>query len=307
MGYFIEETKKGQKAYKAMEMEPGKFSALNSNLAQRILKELGKRPSCAMDIARRLKEHEQKIYYHLRKLESAGIIELDRTEERVGATAKIYSISHPYAVVKLFDGDYLDDINTRAREIEFFTPFIKDGKMNATIVVGSPDPHGKYGVQSLDGSVGIDLALFLGTFLKGVKPNYKLDTHMSEKDMKGNLILIGGPKANIIIDKFNKDMPIYFDTEHDFNVVSSFTKQVYSNDDTGIIIKMKNPLDEKGDSYILVLSGIRFKGTRAAVMALIKRMREVENGNNLNGGVARVVRGIDKDSDGRVDDVEFLE
>ena len=189
----------------------------------------------------------------------------------------------------------------------FFQPFIKKGKLDATIVVGSPDPHGKYGVQSLDGSVGIDLALFLGTFLKNAKPNYKLDTQMTEKDMRGNLILIGGPKANIVIDKFNKAMPIYFDVKHDFNVVSSFTKQTYSSDDIGIIIKMKNPLSKNNDKYILVLSGIRFKGTRAAVLALINDMKGVQMGNKFDGGVARVVRGIDKDSDGRIDDIEFLE
>ena len=101
MVYFIEETDKGQRAYRAMKMEPNNFSALNSELAQNILAELAKKPSCAMDIARRLKEHEQKIYYHLRRLEKAGIIQLERTEERVGATAKIYSVSHPYAVIKL--------------------------------------------------------------------------------------------------------------------------------------------------------------------------------------------------------------
>ncbi len=307
MVYFIEETDKGQKAYKALKLKPKSFNVLNSELAKKILNELSKKPSCAMDIARRLKEHEQKIYYHLRRLEGAGIINLDRTEERVGATAKIYSVPHPYLAIKLFDGDYIPDVSTRARDIEFFRPFIKEGKFDATIVVGSPDPHGKYGVQSLDGSVGIDLALFLGTFLKKAKPNYKLDTQLTENDMKSNLILIGGPKANIMIDKFNKDMPVYFDVEHGFNVVSSFTKQVYSSDDVGIIIKMKNPLSKNGEKYILVLSGIRFKGTRAAVLALIKNMRDVQMGNRLNGGIARVVRGIDKDSDGRIDDVEFLE
>ncbi len=307
MVYFIEETKNGQKAYKALKLKPKNFSVLNSELAQKILNELAKQPSCAMDIARRLKEHEQKIYYHLRRLENAGIITLERTEERVGATAKIFSVSHPYLAIKLFDGEHLIDVKTKAREIEFFKPFIENGKLKATIVVGSPDPHGKYGAQATDGSAAIDLALFLGTFLKNVKPNYKLDTEVRAVDMKGNLILIGGPKANILIDKFNKDLPIYFDEKHGFNVVSSFTKSVYSGDEVGLIIKMKNPLDKKGEKYVLVLSGIRFKGTRAAIIALIKHMREVQLGNRFDSGVARIVRGIDKDSDGRIDDVEFLE
>jgi DNA-binding transcriptional ArsR family regulator len=307
MVYFVEETKNGQKAYRALELKPKNFSVLNSELSQKILNELSKRPSCAMDVARRLKEHEQKIYYHLRRLEGAGIITLERTEERVGATAKIYAVSHPYLAVKLFDGEHLMDVKTKAREIEFFRPFIDNGKLNTTIVVGSPDPHGKFGAQAMDGSAAIDLALFLGTFLKNVKPNYKLDTEVRSKDIKGNLILIGGPKANILIDKFNKDLPIYFDAKHDFNIVSSFTTSVYSGDDIGLIIKMKNPLDKKNEKYVLILSGIRFKGTRAAIIALIKNIREVQRGNRFDGGVARVVRGIDKDSDGRVDDIEFLE
>lgn len=307
MVYFVEETEGGQKAYRALKLKPKNFNVLNSELAQKILNELAKKPSCAMDIARRLKEHEQKIYYHLRRLEGAGIITLKRTENRVGATAKIFSVSHPYLAIKLFDGEHLTDVKTKAREIDFFKPFIEKGKFNASIIVGSPDPHGKYSAQALDGSAGIDLALFLGTFLKNAKPNYKLDTELREKDTKDNLILIGGPKTNIIIDKFNKLLPIYFDSEHDFNIVSSFTKSVYSGDDVGIIIKMKNPLAKKNDKHILVLSGIRFKGTRAAIIALIKRMREVQMGNKFDGGVARVVRGIDKDADGRVDDIEFLE
>jgi DNA-binding transcriptional ArsR family regulator len=307
MVYFIEETEEGQKAYKALELKPKNFNVLNSDLAQRILGELAKRPSCAMDISRRLKEHEQKIYYHLRRLESAGIIILDRTEERVGATAKIYTVSHPFLAIKLFDGEHLVDVKTKAREIEFFKPFISNGKLDATIVVGSPDPHGKYGAQAMDGSAAIDLALFLGTFLKNATPNYKLDTETRQSDIKGNLILIGGPKANILIDRFNKDLPIYFDDRHDFNIVSSFTKSVYSGDDVGIIVKMKNPFDKKNEKYVLMISGIRFKGTRAAIIALIKHMKEVERGNKFDGGVARVVRGIDKDADGRVDDVEFLE
>jgi len=310
MTYFVEETSEGQKAYKALQLNPKKFSVLNSDLAQRILNELSKRPSCAMDIARRLKEHEQKIYYHLRRLEDSGIIKLKGTEERAGATAKIYSVSHPYLAIKIFDGESLTNVKTKTKEIEFFSPFIADGKLDATIVVGSPDPHGAYGSQALDGSVGIDLALFLGTFLKNAHPNYKLDTEVTEADLRGNLIIIGGPKTNTVIDRFNHDLPVYFDQKHDFNVVSSFTKSVYSGDDIGIIVKMRNPLAKAKNGngkFVLVLSGIRFKGTRAAIMALIKRMRDVQMSNAFEGGIARVVRGIDKDADGRVDDVEFLE
>jgi DNA-binding transcriptional ArsR family regulator len=311
--YFVEDDGKSQKAFRALRLHPRKFSVLNSDLSQRILTDLSKRPSCAMDIARRLKEHEQKIYYHLRRLEAAGIITLDRVEGRAGAIAKIYSVSHPYLAIKLFDGEALTDVTTKARELDFFKPFIIDGRLDATIIVGSPDPHGKYGVQALDGSAGIDLALFLGSFLKNVKPNYKLDTEVTESDLRGNLIIIGGPKANIIIDKFNPLLPVYFDPKHEFNLVSGVTKNVYSGDDIGLIVRMRNPLSKPagGDKHIMVLSGIRFKGTRAAIVALIRYMKQMlrRPTGAADGGtfIAHVVRGIDRDADGRVDDVEFLE
>lgn len=306
MPYFVKETESGQLAYEILQLKPKQFSVLKSELALKILQELAKQPSCAMDIARKLKEHEQKIYYHLRRLEAAGIVKLLRKEERVGATAKIYTVPYPYVAVKLFDGKHLIDVKTKARELAFFKPFIEAGRLNATIVVGSPDPHGKYGAQASDGYGAIDLALYLGSFLKRVSPNYKLDTEVRERDLAGNLILIGGPKANIIIDKVNKNLPIYFDTRHDFNVVSSLTKSIYAGDEIGIVVKMKNPF-VKRDKYILVLSGKRFKGTRAAILSIVKRLKELQKGNKVNGEIARVVRGIDKDADGIIDDVEFLE
>ena len=315
MAYLVEETDEGQKAYEVLQFKPKGLNALNSELALKILQELARKPSCAMDIARRLKQHEQKIYYHLRRLEAVGIVKLLRKEERVGATAKIYGVSHPYIAVKLFDGEHLTDVKTKARELDFFKPFIENGRLDATIIVGSPDPHGEYSAQASDGYGAIDLALYLGSFLEKASPNYKLDTEVREQDLEGNLILIGGPKANIIIDKVNKSLPIYFDTKHDFSIVSSFTKSTYAGDEIGIVVKMKNPFAKtrkngEGEKYILVISGKRFKGTRAAILAIIKRMRELQRGNKtdeLNGGIARVVRGIDRNSDGIIDDVEFLE
>ena len=101
MPYLIEDTEDGQKAYKTLLIKPKLFSVLNSELALRVLQELSKKPTCAMDIARKLKQHEQKIYYHVRRLEQAGIIKLVGTEERVGALAKLYSVSFNRRRIKL--------------------------------------------------------------------------------------------------------------------------------------------------------------------------------------------------------------
>jgi DNA-binding transcriptional ArsR family regulator len=304
MAYFVEEKEEGEKVFKSIVVDPRNLKVLSSELSIKILQELAKKPSCAMDIARKLKQHEQKIYYHLRKLEKAGIIKLEKKVERVGAVAKIYSVPSPYLSVKLFDSDGLE-VKTKIGESEFFKPFVENGKLNAIIVVGSPDPHGKYGAQASDGSAAIDLALFLGTFLETSNLNYKIDTQVREEDFQKNLILIGGPKANMLIDKINDKLPVYFDTKHDFNIVSSFSKNIYTEDEAGIIIKMESPFAKRKE--VLVLSGRRFKGTRAAIVAVVKYLKKIAEGNKFNGNIARVVRGIDRDADGIIDDVEILE
>jgi DNA-binding transcriptional ArsR family regulator len=304
MEYFIKESKNEEKIYRAKEMEVKKLNVFGSELAIKIVRELAKKPACAMDLARILNEHEQKIYYHLRKLEKAGIISLERTEVRAGALTKIYKIEYPYLAVRLFEGKPLKHF-VRPKETEILHPFIENGRMNSIIIVSSPDPHGRFGAASSDGYAAIDLALYLGSFLKHPEINYRLDTQINEGDLKKNLILVGGPKANIVVDKINKFLPIYFDEKNDWQIVSTLTKTVYRDEDVGLIIKMKNPFSPK--EYVFIFCGKRFKGTRAATLALIKHSKELEEGNKFKDGIARVVKGVDKDADGIIDDCIFLE
>ena len=304
MGYFVKESDGKQEIFRAKEVEAEKLNVFRSELAFRILRELAKKPACAMDLARSLSEHEQKIYYHLRRLEKAGIISLERREVRAGALAKIYKVDYPYLAVKMFEDKPIEYFS-RPKELEILYPFIENGQMNAIIVVSSPDPHGRFGASSSDGYAAIDLALFLGSFLKKPEINYRLDTQIEEEDIKKNLILVGGPKANIVVDKLNKFLPIYFDEKNDWLIVSTLSKNLYRDEDVGLIIKMRNPFNER--RYIFLFCGKRFKGTRAATLALIKHWKELEKGNKFRDGIARVVKGIDRDSDGIIDDCVFIE
>jgi hypothetical protein len=170
--------------------------------------------------------------------------------------------------------------------------------------VGSPDPHGPDKARSRDGYYGMDLALFLGTFLNYVpKFNVKLDTEFREEDSNNNLILIGGPVVNRVVDKVNSKLPIRFE---EGNIKSSVSNEVYTQDECGLIVKAKSPLNK--DKYILVVAGKRFSGTRAAIIAFLKDFKKVTNGNVNNPNIkAKVVEGVDLDSDGIIDDIEFRE
>jgi len=138
---------------------------------------------------------------------------------------------------------------------------------------------------------------------------YKLDTQVTDEDKTGNLILIGGPKTNTLVYEINKKLPIYFDYSEellDWSMVSSLSKNVYREKQVGLIARIKNPFNDK--SEILVFAGKGFRGTMAAVLGFVKYTKKIMEGNSFNNEViARIVRGVDLDSDGLIDDVEFLE
>jgi len=311
MKFLVEDTKKGQRAFEThLVKNPRLFSILGNELALKIIKELGKHPSCPMDVARNLGVHEQKVYYHIRNLEKLGLIKVIDKEERVGAIAKIYSPTSSVVSFKLFDGEHINDIKTRAAELKFLKPFIQDGELNSIIVVGSPDPHGKYKAPASDGYCAIDLGMFLGQFITDSgAPYYKLDTQVRKEDLKNNMIIIGGPKTNIIADKINKQLPIYFDYSDEYlewNIVSSLSKTVYRESRIGFLARIQNPFSDGKE--IIIFSGKGFKGTRAAVLAFIKHLKKIMKGNSVKPDtIAKVVQGIDIDSDGIIDEVEFLE
>jgi len=120
MTYFVEDSSEGQKIFRTHVIAPKNLNVLNTELSLKILGELSKKPQCVMDVARKLKQHEQKIYYHMRRLDNAGIVKLIRREERAGALAKIYSVTHPFLTVKLFDGEYVSHVKTEPKHVEFF-------------------------------------------------------------------------------------------------------------------------------------------------------------------------------------------
>jgi DNA-binding transcriptional ArsR family regulator len=271
-----------------------------SGLATRILFLLAKRPSYAKEIAQRLNVHEQKVYYHIRNLEKSGMIKIVRKEERGGAIAKFYGLSKPSFFIKFNE---LEKIEKIPAANEWLEPFVMDGHLDARIVVGSPDPHGPERARSRDAYYAIDLGLFLGTFITSSRPSVCLDVDVDDYT-KDNLIVIGGPIINRTTKKINDKLPIRFDERK--NIFSSITKKTYRHDECGIIVKMPNPHNK--NKQILVIAGKRYSGTRAAILALLKRFDEVTKGNKFRRGAdARVVEGLDMDGDGIVDDVKILE
>ncbi len=304
----VEDQKQTLVSLPAKPMSEKQIKAASSHLAQHILKELAAKPTYPMELAKRLKIHEQKIYYHIHKLERAGLIEIIKKQDVKGTLASIYAPTAPAFVFALKEFTEAHKVpGVKMRPDEFLSPIIENNELNGVIIVGSPDPHGPEMARSRDGYYGIDLALFLGTFLTHLDElSVRLDTEVRTEDLQKNLILVGGPVVNVIMQKVNDALPIRFDKEKNWAIKSTISKKEYYADECGIIVKAKNPFNPK--KWILVVAGKRYAGTRAVTLAFTRYFSELAKGNSVDPTVpARVVEGLDKDADGIVDDVRFVE
>ena len=297
-------------AYDSLILNDAKaFSSLNSKIATKIVKSLGESPSSAIDLSRKLRMHEQKIYYHMRRLERAGIIHVISQESRNGMIAKIYSLVSPVIATKLHDkGVELKEnlaVDSPQNILEIFNPFIEGGKLNAKIIIGDPAPHGKYNTGGTEGAHITDLMLFIGRFLDSFEPhNYKLDTEVRESDLKNNLLLIGNNRTNAIIDKINSHLPIYFDLEKN-SIKSKATGKDYKDDRCGLIVKTQNPFDK--EKKVLIIGGLRTRGVRAAMISIFKLLSNNFINIKDREDISMIVQGLDKDSDMIIDDAVILE
>ncbi len=302
----------------AILQNPQDLKMILGNLSWRILTILSQKPMYPLEIARQTGIHEQKIYYHIRKLEHSGAIAIQRVEKKKGATAKYYeTVSQAFGVE--FIGGYkpmhrpsLLAISQKVQDFfkEFNDP---DGAFDGKIVVGSPTPHGPFKTSARDGHYAARLTFFLGQFLKMPKDfSIKLDVDVkAEKEEKNNLILVGGPGTNLITQDLNDFLPSHFSMQSNQQgflfggLVSQKTGVVYTADVAGLVAKIQNPWDKT--KSIIVLAGNKEVGTKACVLSLTnfwgKTLQNYHEGSNF----AAVIQGFDLDGDGKVDSVEVAE
>ncbi len=314
MPFIIKDDGKIQKMKSAeIIKDAGKLRALLHETRWKILELLAEKPRHALEIARILGEHEQKIYYHIRQLENMGLIRLVKKVERHGTIAKIYTLKSHAFILDLPGGTEESIDNPIPKKdkhlLKFLHPHIINGKINTTIVVGSPDPHGPYQVRARDAHHAIELAVLLGSYAPEVeRASVKLDVEVkASKAFDSNMILVGGVLTNTITYEINPHLPIRFDTSSfPFRkMISTLSGKTYEYETSGLIAKLPNPFNP--EKSIIVLAGTRHAGTKAAILALCKFSKEVLSDYEGEDLWARVIRGMDLDGDGRIDSVEVIE
>ena len=288
------------------------------NLSWKILTMLSEEEMYPLEIARRLGVHEQKVYYHVRKLAKAGAITVEREEKKKGATAKYYKVVSPAFGIELPQGYRIVQrtslVSTNEQIHSFFKEFVnQNGAFEGKIVVGSPIPHGPFKTSARDGHYAAHLTFFLGQFAR-MPADFaiKLDVDVkAEKEEKNNLILVGGPGTNLLTQEINEHLPVRFNMQSSDQgfllggMVSEKTSRVYTADVAGLIAKIANPWDKT--KRIIVLAGNKTVGTKACVLALTNFWEKTLQEYHSQGDFATVIQGFDLDGDGKVDSIEVLE
>jgi len=313
-----EEDKKQKVKEIAIVEDPQKLKMILNRLSWRILVMLSEKEMYPLEMAKKLGVHEQKVYYHVRKLAKAGAITVTREEEKKGAIAKYYKAVSPAFGIEIPQGyktmQRLSLIGMDEQIQKFFKEFTReDGTFEGKIVVGSPTPHGPFKTSARDGHYASYLTFFLGQFAKMPEEfAIKLDVDVkAEKEEKNSLILVGGPGTNLLTQELNEYLPIRFNmqpSEQGFlfgGLVSRKTSNVYTADAVGLIAKIVNPWDKT--KRVIVLAGNKAVGTKACVLALTNFWKKTLKGYDGEDTFARVIQGFDLDGDGKVDSIEVLE
>jgi DNA-binding transcriptional ArsR family regulator len=289
--------------------KPDGFRPASGKVGQKILALLSSGPKYPAEMARALDAHHQTVYYHVGRLERAGLITRIRSEQIRGGEARLYALaSDGYAVEFPVRGERLPTLksSTRSKALgRFFKEFISTGELDGWIVVGSPLQHGEARTQARDGHYAVQLGFALGQFVTlPSKFPVKLDVDLrAEKLQASNLIIVGGPRTNVVAEELNQHLPFRFSQGGFWSAIVDQDGKSYGSELDCIVEKVRNPWDPT--KTCVLAAGLTVAGTKAAIIGICNFAETVFD-RYRTGNFAALLRGEDRDGDGKVDSVEVL-
>jgi DNA-binding transcriptional ArsR family regulator len=287
---------------------PDPFRPASSRVGQKILALLASGPKYPAQMARSLDVLHQTVYYHVKRLEAAGLIARVSSESIRGGEANLYSLSSDgYAVEFPVRGEKMPSLQSSARSKalgRFFREFLAGGEFDGWVVVGSPLAHGRSATQARDGHYAVQLGFALGQFVSlPARFPIKLDVDVRAEKLQGaNLVVVGGPRTNVVAEELNPNLPIRFREGGFWGSIAAEGRE-YSSEFDCIVAKVRNPWNPA--STCAVAAGLTGAGTKAAIIGICNYADTVFRKYRA-GDFAALLRGVDRDGDGKVDSVEVL-
>lgn len=259
-------------------LDPNKISALDSKVRRQIMEILWEEPDYPASVAKKLNISKQKAHYHFTKLQESGLVQEAGIENVSGGSATYY---RPTAERFVYS-------RNKMKGHDFFSDFLGEDS-EGLIVVGAPDAHGPDQVRARDGHLAGDIGVKLGKLGGSFETVWDTEV-IRDKLFDKKMVLVGGVLTNTVTKKFNEDFPAYFSGERFPYREITTPKSSYTDPDIGLV--------SKKDGMILV-AGVRNTGTKAAVKAFTELGDEEKD--------YLVVKGLDLDGDGEIDDYEVIE
>ncbi len=288
---------------------PDVFRPAAGKVGQRILGLLSSGPKYPAEMARVLNTHHQTVYYHIGRLERAGLITRVRSELIRGGEANLFALaSDGYAVEFPVKGEPMPTLRSTSRSKafgRFFKEFFAEGRFDGWVVVGSPLQHGEAGTQARDGHYAVQLGFALGQFVNlPSRFPVKLDVDLrAEKLLASNLLVVGGPRTNVIAEELNPHLRVRFGQGGFWSSIVDEDGKSYASELDCILEKVRNPWDPS--KTCVIAAGLTGAGTKAAIIGACN-FSEVLFQGYRSGDFAALLRGVDLDGDGKVDSVEIL-
>ena len=295
----------GRQVYSLLIDNPSLLRLITTETGYRILQTIAEGVGYPAEIARRLGVSKQLIYYYVRRFEQVGLIELAEERSVRGGYARFYRASADAVTLLVNRYGWRRGVGNPPRRLaDFLNPLIAEGRLDGIVVVGSPHPHGPNMAVASDGHYAFQLGLFLGKYVRETEQfKVRLDVDVkAEKLYDNNMILLGGPGVNLITAEVNGLLPIRFDERNYWAGIVS-RRGVYTSEFTGLVAKARMA----NGRYVIVLAGLRAVGTKAAVIMLTSKWRELLRSYRSDDYWAAVVLGLDLDGDGRIDSARLME
>lgn len=227
---------------------------------------------------------------------------------RGGEATRFTLSSDGYAVEFPVEGEQLPSIQSASRPKEvgrFFSEFIAGGLLEGWIVVGSPVPHGKSSTQARDGHYAVQLGFALGQFvpIPSIFP-VKLDVDIKAEKLEGsNLVMVGGPRTNLISEELNSHLQTKFTQTGFWGSIADEEGNSYASETDCMVVKVKNPW--ASGKWCVMIAGLTGAGTKAGIIGVTNQSHSVLKDYRA-GEFYCVLRGVDRDGDGKVDGVDVL-
>jgi DNA-binding transcriptional ArsR family regulator len=289
--------------------KPDGFRPATGRVGQKVLAMLATGPKYPAEIARALNAHHQTVYYHIGRLEKAGLITKVRSQSIRGGEANLFALSSDgYAVEYPVRGEHMPTLqsSTRSKALgRFFREFVHEGEFDGWVVVGSPLQHGSGGTQARDGHYAVQLGFALGQFVALPRRfPVKLDVDLRAEKLTGsNLIVVGGPRTNVVAEELNQHLPIKFKQGGFWGTIVDEDGRAYTSEFDCIVAKVRNPWD--AEKTCILAAGLTGAGTKAAIIGICN-FADIVFKKYRSGDFTGLLRGVDKDGDGKVDSVDVL-